>query len=115
MANVTAPSSSHQEKLINNNTSLTEYQAQKAQGTTIKTPPMHKPFVHPMEDTKVSWYANAIGELCFSNNTEAVQLTDARCCTAEEVGKMLYVKAETEYVIQNKHLKPIGDRKIFTG
>ena len=74
---------------------------------------MQKPVVHPMEDIKVSWYVNAIGEFCLSNNTEAVQLTDAPCLTAEEVRKILYVKAETEYLIQNRHLNAIGDRNSF--
>ena len=77
------------------------------------TTPMHKPVVHAMADMKVSWYVNAIGEFCLSNNTEAVQLTGARCLTAEKVGNILYVKAETEYLIQNRHLKPIGDRNSF--
>ena len=71
---------------------------------------MHKPVVHPTEDTKVSWYVNAIRELCLSNNTEAVQLTDASCLTAQEVRKILYVKAEAEYLIQNRHLKTFGDK-----
>ena len=74
---------------------------------------MQKPVVHPMEDTKPSSYVNTIGEFCLSSGTEAVELTDARCLTAEEVRKILYVKTETEYLIQNTHLKPIGDRNSF--
>ena len=71
---------------------------------------MHRPIIHPMEDTKVSWYVNAIGGFYLSNNTEAVQLADAPCLITEEVRKILYLKAGTEYLIQNKHMKPIDDR-----
>ena len=109
----TASNSSHNEKLINNNTSVAEDQAQMPQGTTTETLPTSKLSMQPKEDNKVPWYVNAIGEFCLSNNTEAVLLTDARCLTAEEIRKILFVRTETEYLIQNRHLEPIGSSNSF--
>ena len=69
--------------------------------------------VQPKADNKVSSYVNAIGEFCLSNNNEAVQLTNARRLTTMEIQNILYVKAETEYLIANSHLKTIDDSNSF--
>ena len=110
---VIASNSSHKEKPTNNNTSLTDDQGQMPQRTTTETMPTPKLPVQPMEDNKVSWYVNAIGEFCLSNNNEAVQLTDARRLSTMEIQKILYVKAETEYLFANSHLKAIDDSNSF--
>ena len=58
----TASNSSHNEKLINNNTSVAEDQAQMPQGTTTETLLTSKLSMQPKGDHKVSWYVNAIGQ-----------------------------------------------------
>ena len=110
---VTALNSSHEEKPTNNNTSLADDQSQMPQSTTTDTMPTATLSVQPKEDNKVSLYLNAIGEFCLSNNNEAVQLTDIRRLTTMEIQKILYVKAETKYLIANNHLKAIDDSNSF--
>ena len=110
---VTASNSSHKEKPTNNNTSLADDQSQMPQSTTTETMPTPKLSVQPKEDIKVSWYVNAIGEFCLSNNNEAAQFTDVRRLTTMEIQKILYVKDYTEYLIANSHLKAIDDSNSF--
>ena len=110
---VTASNSSHKEKPTNNNTSLADDQSQMPQSTTTETMPTPKLSVQPKEDIKVSWYLNAIGEFCLSNNNEAAQFTDVRRLTTMEIQKILYVKDYTEYLIANSHLKAIDDSNSF--
>ena len=110
---VTASNSSQKETPTNNNTSLADDQRLMPQSTTTEKMPTPKLPVQQKKDNKVSWYVNAIGEFCLSNNNEAVQLTDAPRLTTMEIQKILYVKAETEYLIANSHLKAIDDSNSF--
>ena len=107
---VTALNSSYKEELINNDTSLADDQAQMLQGTSTGTLPTQS---FPCNQKRITKYVSAIGKFCLSKNTEAVQLTDARRLNAEEIRKIFSVKAETEYLIQSRHLKPIGGNSSF--